>query len=297
MRRLYLQIYLSLIGILVLFGILASIAWLIASPNLEQVRLFDAGGALLEDYLPGPDQPVDELQEALEKIAKHIPVHLNVRDRDGRLLAVVGETLPAPSSYRTTSGWIRSRGQGATVAFHLPDGRWLVARHSHSDRQTHAFGALTILGLLAVAVGIGAYPVVRRLTRRLERLQSRVDALAAGDLSTRIEVEGNDEIASLARSFNRAAPDCPPSRRRSAVFSSRRRRYLLRGDSRHQIVSGFKSPVRPLNPESPETRYQPSAGSRRRSGEGRPVPASSCLARSPPRDRLPGPTACLPQRE
>jgi signal transduction histidine kinase len=43
------------------------------------------------------------------------------------------------------------------------------------------------------------------LTRRLERLQTRVDELGAGDLSARVEVEGTDEIASLARSFNRAA--------------------------------------------------------------------------------------------
>jgi signal transduction histidine kinase len=56
-----------------------------------------------------------------------------------------------------------------------------------------------------VAVGVGAYPIVRRLTRRLERLQKRVDALAAGELTTRVEIEGSDEVADLARSFNAAA--------------------------------------------------------------------------------------------
>ena len=39
----------------------------------------------------------------------------------------------------------------------------------------------------------------------MERLQSRVEALGAGDLATRVEVEGKDEIAALARSFNQAA--------------------------------------------------------------------------------------------
>jgi signal transduction histidine kinase len=61
------------------------------------------------------------------------------------------------------------------------------------------------LGLLALAVGIGAHPLVRRITRRLERLQKRVDALGAGDFSSRVEVEGNDEVANLAASFNQAA--------------------------------------------------------------------------------------------
>jgi signal transduction histidine kinase len=62
-----------------------------------------------------------------------------------------------------------------------------------------------VLGLLAVAIAMGAYPLVRRITRRLERLQTRVEALGAGDLTARVEVEGHDEVAYLARSFNRAA--------------------------------------------------------------------------------------------
>jgi signal transduction histidine kinase len=62
-----------------------------------------------------------------------------------------------------------------------------------------------MLALLAVAVAIGSYPVVRRLTGRLERLQARVDALGDGELSTRVQVEGVDEVADLAASFNRAA--------------------------------------------------------------------------------------------
>jgi signal transduction histidine kinase len=61
------------------------------------------------------------------------------------------------------------------------------------------------LSLLALAIALGAYPVVRRLTRRLERLRTRVEALGAGALATRVEVEGHDEVAHLARSFNRAA--------------------------------------------------------------------------------------------
>jgi signal transduction histidine kinase len=43
------------------------------------------------------------------------------------------------------------------------------------------------------------------LTGRLERLHRRVDDLGGGDLAARVEVEGKDEIAELAQSFNRAA--------------------------------------------------------------------------------------------
>ena len=61
------------------------------------------------------------------------------------------------------------------------------------------------LVLLAIAIAVGAWPLARGLTRRIERLQARVDELGAGSLSTRVEVEGKDEVARLAESFNRAA--------------------------------------------------------------------------------------------
>jgi len=62
-----------------------------------------------------------------------------------------------------------------------------------------------MLILVALAVGVGAYPVVRRVTRRLEKLKASVDALGAGEFSARVTVEGRDEVAQLATSFNRAA--------------------------------------------------------------------------------------------
>ena len=61
------------------------------------------------------------------------------------------------------------------------------------------------LGAIALAVAICAYPLVRRLTRRLERLQAGVEQLGAGDLAARVKIEGKDEVARLAESFNRAA--------------------------------------------------------------------------------------------
>jgi signal transduction histidine kinase len=59
--------------------------------------------------------------------------------------------------------------------------------------------------LVAVAVALGAYPVVRRLTQRLESLQQGVERWGQGDLSTRLVVQGQDEVAFLAERFNAAA--------------------------------------------------------------------------------------------
>lgn len=62
-----------------------------------------------------------------------------------------------------------------------------------------------LLAVLFLAVSGGAYPVVRRLTRRLESLKSGVEQFGSGDLGFRVQDNGKDEVAALATSFNRAA--------------------------------------------------------------------------------------------
>jgi signal transduction histidine kinase len=96
------------------------------------------------------------------------------------------------------------------VAFHFGPQRRLADRpavemRARQHRPRHGLGALAVLSLLAAAVAVGAYPVARRLTRRLERLRAGVEGLGGGDLHARVPVEGRDEVAALASSFNRAA--------------------------------------------------------------------------------------------
>ena len=64
--------------------------------------------------------------------------------------------------------------------------------------------ALTLV-LLFVAVAIGAWPVAIRLTRRLTALRQGVEVFGSGQLQHRVAVEGADEVAAVARSFNEAA--------------------------------------------------------------------------------------------
>jgi two-component system, OmpR family, sensor kinase len=66
-------------------------------------------------------------------------------------------------------------------------------------------GLLLTLLVLAAAVALGAYPISRRITQRLEALQRGVARWGDGDLSTRVAVRGEDEIAFLARQFNDSA--------------------------------------------------------------------------------------------
>ncbi len=200
MRRLHLQVYVAFIGILILIAVLVGVAVFVAHDHENDRRWLAGLGEVLGKVLPDPDRPIVELEAALTTLRGQFDLDLAVQAADGAPLAAVGAPLPAISPLRAESG--RLRGQGLALALRLPDGRWLAARHVHRH-----FGLrwILVLALLALALAAATYPVARRITGRLERLQSRVDDLGAGDLTARVDVEGKDEVAALARSFNRAA--------------------------------------------------------------------------------------------
>jgi signal transduction histidine kinase len=200
MRRLYLQVYLAFLGVVLLFAALMALAWWLLADDDREVRQLDGLAALLAESLPVQAQG-EALQRQLAEWGARFDADLTLRAADGTALAAAGEPLgPAPPT-RNASGWLRNRG-GLGMALHFPDGRWLLVKF---HRRHRGAGLLLALVALAAAVGLGAYPLARRITRRLERLQTRVEALGAGDLAARVEVEGRDEVAELARSFNRAA--------------------------------------------------------------------------------------------
>ncbi len=74
------------------------------------------------------------------------------------------------------------------------------------DRAAQAsLNFVMLLVAFAIAVALGSYPVVRRLTQRLQSLQRGVERLGAGDLHARVDESGRDEVAFLAKRFNLAA--------------------------------------------------------------------------------------------
>ena len=200
-RRLFLQVYLTLLGIIVLFGVFAAVGWWLTHDDAPDADLRRGLGALLTEALPPADSPRAEIDAALARMGRDLDARITVLGPEGELLGSLGQPLPAPEE--RPSGWRTGKGRAFTLP--LPDGRLVLVRPDRDPRHTPAIGFLAALALLALAVAIGAWPLARRLARRLERLQSRVEALGAGDLAARVEVEGKDEIAALARSFNRAA--------------------------------------------------------------------------------------------
>jgi signal transduction histidine kinase len=211
MKRLYLRIYVAVLASLAIFALLAALGWKLA---FERDRAGHDERALIAEaiaeILPGADAPVDVQRAALERWQKRSGVDLALFDAERRPIASAGRPLPPPASLEGGRerhggrwGWADERGP-ATWSVRLPDGRWAVAR-PWRERSGPPFAWGALLLALALATAIGAYPLVRRLTRRLERLQAGVEALGSGDLAARVPVQGRDEIALLAASFNRSA--------------------------------------------------------------------------------------------
>jgi signal transduction histidine kinase len=219
MRRLATQVHLTIVGVLALFTLLLAVAWWHGPASWQEARLADGVAETAGDLLPGPGRPVEELQSALDRLAPRFGVDAAVFSPSGELLAWSGAPLPLPRAARARASWAHLRGR-VLLSVRLPDGRRLVAARPRPDWGHLASAAMTV-ALLAVAVGVGAWPLVRRLTRRLERLRLRVEDLGRGDLSARAPVEGTDEVAGLARSFNRAAD------RIQALVEAERRRLAF----------------------------------------------------------------------
>jgi signal transduction histidine kinase len=203
MKRLYHQFYLTIVASLVLVVLAAGALWRFAPSETPSDQAFEMAGALVAAQLAPAGADRADQQQAIQRLHGRLHVDLGLFDRDRRPVAAAGRPVPAPPARRETGGWVHGRG-GPAWAIRLPDDRWVVARPPPRQRRP-VLGVVGFLGTIALVVAICAYPLVRRLTRRLERLQAGVEALGAGDLAHRVDVEGKDEIARLAESFNRSA--------------------------------------------------------------------------------------------
>jgi signal transduction histidine kinase len=201
MHRLYRQIYLAIIASLLLVVVFGGALWRFAPHPSREHPAFEMAGELAAELLPPTTASHAAQQQAVERLHQRLKLDLALFDANLQSIAAAGRPLPKPR--REVGGWLYGRG-GPAWAIRLPDDRWIVAR-APGRRGPPLAGILAFLGGIALAVAICAYPLVRRLTRRLERLQVGVESLGAGDLAARVKVEGRDEVARLAESFNRAA--------------------------------------------------------------------------------------------
>ena len=203
MRRLYVQIYLTIIASLVLVVVVSGAVWQLAGENRFDREAFGIAGRLAVEMLAPVNAPLERQQSTVRKLAENIGLDISLYDENKKLLASSGRNFAPPSPEQQSSNRFRHRGITGWQIL-LPDKRWVVTAIK-KNRTRFFWAPLIFLASVALIIGLCAYPVVRRLTGRLERLQRGVESMGAGDFSTRVAIEGKDEVAQLGGSFNRAA--------------------------------------------------------------------------------------------
>jgi len=202
MRRLHLRLYLTIVGTLVAFAISAAILWhFVAWPqgaawSIETATHLSAS-MLDEVHAPALDQSI------VDTLAGQLHADVVLLDTDGASPPISqGEPFLPDQVRRGAAGWQFS--DGRSYAVKLSDGRMLIVR-PRNKLLLHGLHMVLFLSGLAAILALMVYPIARGITARLERLKVGVSSFGAGDLTARVAVEGRDEVAALATSFNDSA--------------------------------------------------------------------------------------------
>jgi signal transduction histidine kinase len=210
MRRLYFRIYLAVLGSLLMFAVLAGLTFAVMRTLDDDdgpFRWFGMGGEIAERLFPD-NRGAAFLASELDFWHERTGYSLMMLSAQGQIIARAGD-FPRDllAQLQRERGdrpiW---RGRRGLIGVTLQDGRRLIAIRPRDDRSglRHLRWLAALIGI-GLAVGISAYPVVRYLTRKLEALQHGVEAFGSGDLSARVAISGQDEIAKLAGTFNASA--------------------------------------------------------------------------------------------
>lgn len=187
LKKLYVRIWLAVVLAVAVLTLMVGWAWrLAAEPPLREVVIRNEMGQII-----GSGQ--------VRKL----------RAPDSGTRGPLGENAEESQEAPPSTGMRGRYGSGPEFEVRMRDGQTM---HLHLPRPPSTLfwnhppgGFLWMLSLVAVAVALATYPIIRRLTQRLERLQQGVEQWGEGDLTVRVPVSGQDEVAFLARRFNVAA--------------------------------------------------------------------------------------------
>ncbi len=183
LSRLYVRIWLAVLLAVAVLTLLVGWAWrLAAEPPLREVIIRNEAGQIIGNG------------------------HSSRRRPPGG-----GFRLPPEGEYEAqvpSFGLQRQKSGDPEYVIMMRDGQLVhmqLPRPPPSLWNRAPFGFFWTLALVGIAVALATYPIIRKLTRRLEQLQNGVETWGAGDLSFRVAETGSDEVAFLAKRFNHAA--------------------------------------------------------------------------------------------
>lgn len=183
LQKLYVRIWLAVVLAVAVLTLLVGWAWrLAAEPPLREVVIRNEAGQIIGNG------------------------HSLMRRPPG---AGMAERLKGEFQAQMPSFGLHSqRGNGPEYVVLMRDGQIVqmqLPRPPSAPWSRPPFGFFWTLALVGIAVALATYPIIRKLTRRLELLQNGVEKWGEGDLSIRVAETGEDEVAFLAKRFNHAA--------------------------------------------------------------------------------------------
>jgi signal transduction histidine kinase len=201
-RRLHLQLYLALLASTVVWFVAVHVAFrmLNDAPGTPAERLRLASGVVVEALRDVRD---DDLPERLGPLSEELAMDIAVWGPDGRVLAEATRR-PMIRPRHPGPGWSQDRA-GIELIVSLDDGRQVGMRSRLRPRAPRRLSFPAGVVILSLVMAAGSWPVARHLAKRIERVAAGVAQWGKGDLAHRIPVEGRDEVATLAATFNRAA--------------------------------------------------------------------------------------------
>ncbi|MDZ7922350.1 sensor histidine kinase [Rhodoferax sp.] len=193
-NKLYVRIWLAVVLAVAVLTLMVGWAWrLTTEPPLREVvvrneagEVIGSGHARLRRPSQRGDNPPMLRNEAPDRAGVPPPPDMEGPPDDD-----------APGRFGRGPEFLVRMQDGQTVHMHLP--------RPPSSSLKAPFGFFWTLGLVGIAVALGTYPIVRRLTRRLETLRHGVERWGDGDLGARVPLSGDDEVGFLATRFNHAA--------------------------------------------------------------------------------------------
>ncbi len=254
-RTLYWRVALGTLGLIVLLLVAqaALVIWvvgqsdraLLSRPPVAIARLVaaDLGAALEADPATDPDA---WLRETFGRLPHDVfvvfadgRVATNRRfEPPGQLAAAAGRSVRAaadPGRRRMRGRFrfpvVRVDGEVvAAVGVVRVGGPLEAALRTYGPALLGAGSLLLVVGILGIV-----FFVLTPARRRLRSLERAAAALGRGDVSARAPEEGGDEIAELARAFNRMAVELE-ARLRELAEADRLRRQLL-ADVSHELMT------------------------------------------------------------
>ena len=117
-----------------------------------------------------------------------------------------------------------------------------IERRREADERSYVLAFSVLLGItILAAVGVGSL-VARDVAKRIVALEGATQKVALGDLSVRVPEAGEDEIARLARAFNRMLEEVEASRSRIEYLQ----RISAWQEMARRLAHEIKNPLTPI---------------------------------------------------